>query len=180
MRTLSLSLFFIFSLTAHANQNPIEVEAQSVLGHQEIVTLFPGEIQTKARIDTGAATNSMYAIDTRVFEENGKEMVQFTFIDHEENKHTLTRPLVDKVTIKQASGKQTRYVVKMGLCVGNHYEKTRFTLADRSRMTFPILVGRNFLKNSLLVSSSEKMVASPECEVKLAKKDPEELPMVKP
>lgn len=180
MHKLTLSLLLAFSLTAHAQENTIDIEEQSVLGHQEIVTLFPGEIQTKARIDTGAATNSLYAIDAEVFNENDEEMVRFTFIDHEENEHVLTRPLVDKVTIKQASGTQTRYVVKMGLCVGNHYEETRFTLADRSRMTFPILVGRNFLENSLLVSSSEKMVASPECEVKLAKKDPEELPVKQP
>ncbi|MAK66365.1 MULTISPECIES: RimK/LysX family protein [unclassified Methylophaga] len=180
MRKLTLSLLLAFGFTAHANESKVDIEEQSVLGHEEIVTLFPGEIQTKARIDTGAATNSMYAVNTRVFEENGEERIRFTFIDHEDNEHILTRPIVDKVTIKQASGKQTRYVVEMGLCVGNHYEESRFTLADRSRMTFPILVGRNFLENSLLVSSSEKMVASPECEVKLAKKDPEELPEVQP
>lgn len=180
MRKLTLSLLLAFSFTVHANESKVDIEQQSVLGHQEIVTLFPGEIQTKARIDTGAATNSMYAVDTKIIEENGEEMVRFTFIDHQDQEYILTRPIVDKVTIKQASGKQTRYVVEMGLCVGTHYEETRFTLADRSRMTFPILVGRNFLENSLLVSSSEKMIASPECEVKLANKDPEELPEVQP
>ncbi len=180
MRKLTLSILMAFSLTAHAEENKIDIEEQSVLGHQEIATLFPGEITTKARIDTGAATNSMYAIDTELFEENGEKMVRFKFVDHKDNEHAITRPLVDTVTITQASGEQTRYVVEMGLCVGDYYEETRFTLADRSNMTFPILVGRNFLENSLLVSSAEKMIASPECEVKLAKKDPEELPVVQP
>lgn len=180
MRKLTLSLLLAFSLTAHAEENKIDLEQQSVLGHQEIVTLFPGEIKTKARIDTGAATNSMYAIDTNVFEENGEKQIRFKFVDHEDKEHEITRPLVDTVTVTQASGEQTRYVVEMGLCVGDYYEETRFTLADRSNMTFPILVGRNFLENSLLVSSAEKMIASPECEVKLASKDPEELPIVQP
>jgi len=178
MRNITLSILMAFSLTAHANENTLDLKNQSVLGHQEIVTLFPGEVKSTARIDTGAATNSMFAIDTKVIEENGEKLVRFTFIDHEENEHMMTRPLVDTVTVTQASGEQTRYVVEMGLCVGDYYEETRFTLADRSRMTFPILVGRNFLENSLLVSSAKKMIASPECEVKLAQKDAEALPIV--
>ena len=180
MRKLTLSLLLAFSFAAHANEDKIDIEEQSVLGHQEIVTLFPGDIKTNARIDTGAATNSMYAVDTETFEQDGEKMIRFKFVDHEDNEHVITRPLVETVTVTQASGEQTRYVVEMGLCVGDYYEETRFTLADRSNMTFPILVGRNFLENSLLVSSAEKMIASPECEVKLAKKDPEELPVEKP
>lgn len=180
MYKLTLSVFLALSFAAQANENKIDLEEQSVLGHQEIATLFPGEITTNARIDTGAATNSMHAVDSKVFEENGQQMIRFTFVDHEDNEHVITRPVIDKVTVTQASGEQTRYVVEMGLCVGEYYEETRFTLADRSNMTFPILVGRNYLENSLLVSSAEKMIASPECEVKLAQKDSESLPVVNP
>ena len=89
MRKLTLSLLLAFSFTVHANESKVDIEEQSVLGHQEIVTLFPGEIQTKARIDTGAATNSMYAVDTKVIEENGEEMVSFTFIDHQDQELSL-------------------------------------------------------------------------------------------
>lgn len=178
MRYLTLSILMAFSLTAHANKNPLDIENHSILGHQEIVTLFPGNITSSARIDTGAATNSMFAIDTEVIEENGEKLIQFTFIDDKKNEHRMTRPLVDTVTVTQASGEQIRYVVEMGLCVGDYYEKTRFTLADRSRMSFPILVGRNFLENSLLVSSAEKMIASPVCEVNLTQKDKDTLPVI--
>ncbi len=44
MRKLTLSILMAFSLTAHAEENKIDIEEQSVLGHQEIATLFPGEI----------------------------------------------------------------------------------------------------------------------------------------
>lgn len=178
MRYIILSILMAFSLTAHANNSTLALEDHSILGHQEIVTLFPGNITSTARIDTGAATNSMFAIDTEVTEENGEKLVHFTFIDDKKNEHRITRPLVDSVTVTQASGEQTRYVVEMGLCVGDYYEKTRFTLADRSRMTFPILVGRNFLENSLLVSSAEKMIASPVCEVRLSQKSVDTLPVI--
>jgi len=175
MRKTTLGFLIAFSWTAQANEPAVDIEKMDVLGHEEIVTLFPGDIQSTARIDTGAARNSMFAIDEEVFIEDGQEMIRFTFIDHEKQEHVITRPVVEKATIKQASGKQTRYVVEMGLCVGKHYQETEFTLADRSRMTFPILVGRNYLDDSLLVSSSEKRIVSPQCEVNLAQSDIEKL-----
>ena len=174
MRYAIMACLLATTLTAYANERPTQsptADNQPVLGHEEKARLFPGNIEVPARIDTGATTNSMYGVDTEVFEKNGKEFVRFTFIDHNDKAYEITRPLVDKVTIKQASGKQTRYVVEMGLCVGDYYEETRFTLADRSRMTFPILVGRNYLDNSLLVSSSDKNTVQPDCDVNLAAND---------
>lgn len=105
------------------------LKKMDVLVHQEKVTLFPDEIRSTARIDKGAARNSIYAINEEVFAENGQKMIRFTFIDHEAKAHTRTRLVIEKTTIQQASGKQTRYVVEMGLCVGKHYQQTEFTLA---------------------------------------------------
>lgn len=172
MRLMMMVCLLAASLTANANQ-PVSTEIpkannQPFLGHEEKALLFPGNIEIPARIDTGATTNSMNGIDTEVIEKNGKEYVRFNFVDHNGTAHQMTRPLVDKTVVKQASGKQTRYVVEMGLCVGDYYKETRFTLADRSRMTFPILVGRNYLDKSLLVSSADKNTVQPNCDVNLA------------
>jgi len=162
-----------FTVSAH-QQITTEIPKannQPVLGHEEKARLFPGNIKIPARIDTGAATNSMHGVDTEVIEQNGKQYVRFNFIDHNDEAHQMTRPLVAQTVVKQASGKQTRYVVEMGLCVGDYYKQTRFTLADRSQMTFPILVGRNYLNKSLLVSSAEKNTVEPNCDVNLALND---------
>lgn len=175
MRFLMMGCLMAASLVVYANEETLteipKADDQPVLGHEETARLFPGNIEIPARIDTGATTNSMYGVDTEVFEKNGEEFVRFTFVDHNDKAHKMTRPLVDKITVKQASGSQTRYVVEMGLCVGDYYEETRFTLADRSKMTFPILVGRNYLDNSLLVSSSDKNTVNPNCDVDLAARD---------
>lgn len=63
-----------------SQKNKINIEEQSMLDHQENVTLL-------ARIDTGVATNSMFVIDTNVFEINGKKLIRFKFLDHN-NKRT--------------------------------------------------------------------------------------------
>ncbi len=175
MRFLMMGCLLAVSLLAHAADETVtdipKADNEPVLGHEEKARLFPGNIEVPARIDTGATTNSLYGVDTEVFEKNGEEFVRFTFIDHNDKAHKMSRPLIDKITVTQASGEQTRYVVEMGLCVGDYYEETRFTLADRSKMTFPILVGRNYLDNSLLVSSSDKNTVKPDCDVDLAALD---------
>ena len=163
----SLVLASLMTVMALMADTGVGEQQAKVFGHEEKVKLFPGGIKATARLDTGAATNSMYAVDTEVVEQGGQKHVEFTFVDHEGKSHRLSRPLIDEVTVTQASGQQRRYVVEMGLCLGDHYENSRFTLADRSHMTFPILVGRNFLKNSVLVSSSDTNTQAPKCDVRL-------------
>ncbi|MGR9046623.1 MAG: ATP-dependent zinc protease family protein [Gammaproteobacteria bacterium] len=141
------------------------LKGYAVYGHVEEVALMPDDIEIKARLDTGASRSSLNARDIELVEEDGRQWVSFVFDDQNGNEHHMLEPLVDTITIKQASGKQHRYVVELGLCVGEHYEKNLFTLADRSKMTYPVLVGRNFLKNSMLVSSTHKMTAKPSCEI---------------
>ncbi|MDX1574081.1 MAG: hypothetical protein R3341_08645 [Methylophaga sp.] len=83
----------------------------------------------------------------------------------------MNQPLNDKIMVTQPSGDQTRYVAKMGLSVGDYYEESGFTLAGRSKMTLPILVGRNYFDNSLLVRTSDKNRFKLDCEEDLAALD---------
>ena len=165
--TVPFLMFIMGSASAEQNASIINANLKdyAVYGHVEEVALMPGEIEIKARLDTGASRSSLNARDIELVEEGGRQWVRFIFDDHEGNHHEMMQPLVETITIKQASGRQHRYVVELGLCVGEHYEKNLFTLADRSKMTYPVLVGRNFLKNSVLVSSTHKMTAKPSCEV---------------
>jgi hypothetical protein len=156
----------IMSATAaeHTLADEVDLDNVSVYGHIEKVTLIPGDIEIEARLDTGAAKSSLNAQEIELIEEKNKQLVRFVFDDQNGGQYPMTLPLVDRVTIKQASGKQVRYVVEMGLCVGGRYQNNRFTLADRSKMTYPVLVGRNFLKDEVLVSSKHKLTSEPTCE----------------
>ncbi len=142
----------------------VDLEDFNVYGHVEKATLLPGDIEIEARLDTGASRSSLNAQDIKLIEKKEQIWVRFVFDDHNGNQYPMMLPLVGEIAIKQASGKQRRYVVELGLCVGDLYEKNLFTLSDRSRMTYPVLVGRNFLRNSVLVSSQHKMTSEPGCE----------------
>lgn len=170
MRIYPFALALMMNMTTAVAEQEASVLAAnmnnySVYGHVEKVALIPGDIEIKARLDTGASRSSLNAQEIELIESDEQTMVSFIFDDRNGNQYPMTLPLIETIGIKQASGRQERYVVEIGLCVGEHYEKNLFTLADRSRMTYPVLVGRNFLKNSVLVSSKYKLTAKPICEI---------------
>ena len=53
---------------------------------------------------------------------------------------------------------ERRAVIELWVKVGKIHEKAQFTLADRSQMSHPVLLGREFIKDIALVDVSKKYV----------------------
>lgn len=144
----------------------LELKAQTtsdgklILGEEEWVYL-PGLNEVfKSRIDTGAATSSISAVDVVVFERDGKDWVKFK-IEHDGlNSEEISLPVERWVRIRQSTADETqkRAVVVAWLQVGDFKEKTEFTLTDRTHLTFPLLLGRSFFKDVAIVDVSRKYV----------------------
>ncbi|EEX66743.1 ATP-dependent zinc protease [Vibrio metoecus] len=134
-----------------------------VLGEIESVTIDTIKQSFDARIDTGAATSSLNAIDIEEFERNGKNWVRFHLAD-EKNPKTETNwieaPVLRYVRIRQSTNENTerRAVVELWVKLGAIHEKAQFTLADRSQMTHPVLLGREFIRDIALVDVSRKYI----------------------
>jgi hypothetical protein len=60
---------------------------------------------------------------------------------------------------------QERMVVKLGVCLANTYKETEVTVVDRSGLTYPMLVGRDFLEGYFLVDPSVSNKTTPQCKV---------------
>lgn len=135
-----------------------------ILGEEEWVWLDSIQTFFKARIDTGATTSSLNAVDLQVFERDGKEWVRFN-LDHisdgnDKNTEIVEAPVVRWVKIRQSTTEQAerRPVIEAWVNLGQLHEKTQFTLADRSHMTYPVLLGRDFFKDIALVDVGKKYV----------------------
>ncbi len=144
------------------------VETKALFGHVERVQLEPGSIQVDARVDTGAARSSLSAVDIETFDHNGDSWVRFRFRTGDDDNdnggsYGFELPVVEEITIIQASGDETRYVVRLGLCIGEQFAETDFTLTDRTDLTYPVLVGRSFLADIGLVSSRREYTMEPNC-----------------
>ncbi|MDW6017328.1 ATP-dependent zinc protease [Vibrio plantisponsor] len=134
-----------------------------VLGEIEHVEIKALDQIFDARVDTGAATSSLNAIDISEFERNGKQWVRFHLSDGEnkpDDSNWIESPIVRYVRIRQSTNEETerRAVVQLWVKIGSINEKTEFTLADRSQMSHPILLGREFIRDIAVVDVSRKYI----------------------
>jgi hypothetical protein len=136
-----------------------------VLGSVEQVHLDILDRSFDARVDTGAVTSSLSASDIQAFERDGKQWVKFKLLDDKsskENDRWIEAPVIRHVKIRQSTSDkmERRAVVELWIRVGKIHEKAQFTLADRSQMTHPILLGREFIKDIALVDVSQQYILS--------------------
>jgi len=135
-------------------------DGKLILGEKEWVYVPSLNESFKARIDTGAATSSISAVDVVAFERDGNDWVKFR-IEHDDIKSDeISLPVERWVRIRQSSaeGTQKRAVVVAWIEIGDLKERTEFTLADRTHLTYPLLLGRSFFKDVALVDVSRKYV----------------------
>lgn len=131
------------------------------LGQVEYVDIMPMGFRQKARIDTGAETTSIDAVDIVEFERDGRAWVQFAVKDRNTDESVMIKaPIKRTVLIKQhGNGDIRRQVVLLTLAIGELKEEVEVTLADRENFEYPILVGRNFLQGRALVDVSRKFLS---------------------
>lgn len=129
-----------------------------IIGAVEWATVEPTGIRMKARIDTGAETSSIHAESITLLEKDGKRYVRFLLIDPATGKSTAVEErLRRKVLIKQGADElDRRYVVKLWITLGDSRSRVDVTLTDRDFMEFPLLIGRNFLMDAMIVDVSRQ------------------------
>lgn len=135
-----------------------------VIGAVERVYLAPPGNYFKARIDTGATTSSLDATNIQRFERDGDDWVRFDLILADSDKPvTLERRLERTVTIIQSNedNGERRPVIALELVIGSVVQKAEFTLSDRSHMDYSLLIGRNVLKDLMIVDVALKNNAPP-------------------
>ncbi|MDD1782547.1 ATP-dependent zinc protease [Enterovibrio sp. ZSDZ35] len=146
-----------------------QAQNKAILGETEWVWIDAANSNYKARVDTGATTSSLNATDIQEFERDGKTWVSFKLAHTEPNKEnneaalpvaTIEAPVRRWVKIRQASAEELerRPVVELRIRLGELHEKTQFTLADRSQMEFPVLLGREFFKDIAVVDVSQSYI----------------------
>ncbi|KGK14748.1 ATP-dependent zinc protease [Vibrio navarrensis] len=135
-------------------------DGKLILGEKEWVYVPGLEEVFRSRVDTGATTSSISAVDIVDFERDGKDWVKFK-IEHDGIlSEEIALPVERWVKIRQsnAEGTQRRPVVLAWIQIGDLKEKTEFTLTDRTHLSYPMLLGRSFFKDVAVVDVSRKYV----------------------
>lgn len=134
------------------------------LGWREMVALpeLTGA-RIPAKIDTGARTSSLHATEIERFDRDGHRWVRFQLDvgDGKSEPVTCEVPRADRRIITSSNGEsQERLIIKTTLSLGDHSFRAEFSLADRSDMKFPILIGRMALRSRFLVDSGRSYLQS--------------------
>lgn len=121
-------------------------------------------LELPSRIDTGATTASIDARNIQAFERDGEQWLRFSIAHPKTNELIeFERKRVRKVRINQSntSVPETRPVVELQVLIGEISQLAEFTLSDRSHLGYQALIGRNVLRDVMLVDVSKANIAPP-------------------
>ena len=107
----------------------------------------------KAKVDTGARTSALHATQIKEYDNNGKKLVSFRL--HQSNKHIdISTQLIRYLKITCSFGdSEIRPLIRLKIRLGERSWFTEVTLTKRTRMTYPMLIGRNTLMKKYLIHS---------------------------
>ncbi|WP_413998746.1 30S ribosomal protein S6--L-glutamate ligase [Flavobacterium sp. W1B] len=132
-----------------------------ILGSEEWCS-FPelGIPTIKARVDSGAKTSALHAINIAPFIKNDANWVKFDINPIQNNLKTVIHceaPLIDKRIVKSSSGfREQRYVIQTSLMIGDSNWPIEMTLTNRDSMGFRMLLGREAMSGRVLVDPEQK------------------------
>ncbi|MBK8957567.1 MAG: ATP-dependent zinc protease [Proteobacteria bacterium] len=133
-----------------------------IFGWVEWAYIEPHHVHLKAKLDSGAKTSSLSAVDMERFTRDGETWIRFHVPISASDGGTeeaqlieMERRLEKEVLIKRHGGAPARRpVVLIGVCLGDQAFVTPVTLTDRSRFNYPLLLGRSALRERALLDVS--------------------------
>lgn len=132
-----------------------------ILGSEEWCA-FPeiGLPAIKARVDSGAKTSALHAINITPFKKEEENWVKFDINPIQNNLQTVIHceaKLIDKRVVKSSSGyREQRYVIQTNIKIGNDSWLIEMTLTNRDSMGFRMLLGREAMSGRILVDPEQK------------------------
>ncbi|MBA4502839.1 ATP-dependent zinc protease family protein [Marinobacterium marinum] len=154
-------------LQTTAIQSPPDIsgryQGKLVVGEVEKLHLAVPGLTLEARIDSGATTSSIHASNIQRFERDGENWVRFELKDPQSGDNvTVERELSRNAKIIQANTEdaERRPVVELPFIIGDHRQSAEFTLSDRSHLTYPVLIGRNILRDVMLIDVGREYVTT--------------------
>lgn len=124
-----------------------------IIGRTEAIR-FPkeGNLKVPAKIDTGADSSSVWASNVLVDDEGKLHFSLFAPGSPYYTGKAYTKKTFKVHFVRSSTGEaQMRYAVKMPISIKDRRVQATFTLADRSKNTYPVLIGCRLLKAKFVV-----------------------------
>jgi len=135
----------------------------TIIGWREWLSIPQLNIkEIKAKIDTGAKTSALHAFDIKFLKSGRKKLVSFKVHPQQRDSKKIIHAqaeLIDKKLVKNSGGKITlRPVIVTQIKLGVLMWNIKLTLVNRDEMGFRMLLGRDAIKNILLVNPGKSFL----------------------
>jgi hypothetical protein len=133
------------------------MKASTVIGQVETVALPAiATAMVHARIDTGAKTSAVW-VSHYSEDANGLHVTFFGPGFPAYTGEIVTFNEYAETVVASSNGiAEHRFKVKLQVTISGRVINAWFTLADRSKQTYPVLIGRNILRGKFLVDVSRR------------------------
>lgn len=158
MRTGGFIFFSVLAMLSLLALGIVNAKEKVTIGAIEEVILLPWGVRLPARIDTGASTTSLDARGLKI----QNNIAEFRLPDMYGGL-LLSLPVVDWRHIRSALTRHLRPVVEIELCLGPRRLLIKANLHDRSRVKYPLIIGRNALKQGFIVDVRKTNLFPPSC-----------------
>lgn len=132
------------------------MDKKMIAGSEEWVALPALDLpKIKVRVDSGAKTSALHAVNITPFQRNGENWISFDVHPLQFDGRRVVNceaPVIDRRVIKSSTGtREMRYVINTTLQIGNQAWEIEVTLANRDSMGYRMLLGREAMRGKLLV-----------------------------
>jgi hypothetical protein len=152
-------IFSFFLLSAAASTTLISPADKPLrIGSTETIREVNSGLPFMARIDTGAQSCSIHCeamtIDNPAEDprKNIGKNIRFLIKNKRGQSKWVSATIADYVTVRTSELSSGRYKVRLSLFCRNIRKEVLVTLNDRQHMKYPMLIGRNFLRDDFMVA----------------------------
>lgn len=144
------------------NKHPV------ILGRYEYADIVGVFSSVPVKIDTGAYRSSIHVKSVEVYVKNGEKVLRFQLLGHPAypESQVIETKEFNTTKVRSSGGHEAaRYEVMLKIKLGYKVFTTSFTLSERSKNAFPVLIGRRALRRRFLVDSDRSSVSRKELQV---------------
>ncbi len=159
-RRLTTNLFVLILLTVLsgcAGMHQGEHSTKKTVGATECIYIVEAGLDFDTRIDTGARTTSIHAVDLQISDpssvkkENIGKPVSVLVENGKGEQRRIESIIVDASEVRNAQGVEIRYMIPLTLRWQDSEKLIHVNLRDRSAMTYKLLIGRDWLSNDFMI-----------------------------
>ncbi|WP_415764516.1 RimK/LysX family protein [Pseudomonas sp. ZB1P45] len=139
-----------------------------VIGWAEEGLIWPERIAVRAKLDTDSSTSSIDVKQLALFKKGDVQWARFNIALKDNNdglpiNQSFEREIVGHSPENQTSTTGKRPIVEMDVCFGQSVYKENFTLDDRSKMLYPMIIGQHLIAKLGFVDASKTFTVEPHC-----------------